>query len=46
MKTRFLKSVIATSKQTQPPMPWQRGKIRTASIKARKAETPPRRQSA
>lgn len=37
MKTRFIKSIIATAEQTEVEMPWKRGKRRQAFI-AKRAE--------
>ncbi|WP_299935593.1 hypothetical protein [uncultured Pelagimonas sp.] len=36
-KTRFIKSIVATAKETQTQMPWERGATRMASIARRRA---------
>ncbi|WP_168797961.1 hypothetical protein [Pacificoceanicola onchidii] len=37
---RFIKSIIETAKQEHPPMPWQRGVVRKATIEKRAAPLP------
>jgi hypothetical protein len=40
MKTRFIKSIAATAKQTRVAMPWTRGEHRQALIAARSQPRP------
>lgn len=40
MKTRFIKSIIATAKDAKTAMPWERGARREAFIAARKGQKP------
>jgi hypothetical protein len=44
MKSRFLKSIVATSKTQSQPMPWTRGKRREAMIK-RQSDRPMRKSA-
>lgn len=47
MKSRFLKSVIATaSKEAATPLPFTRGTTRTATLSRRSAAAPAPRKSA
>lgn len=45
MKTRFVKSVVATAKTTDVKMPWARGHRRDAMVAKRKDVTPERRSA-
>lgn len=45
MKTRFVKSVVATAKTTDVDMPWTRGLRREAMVAKRKEEAPVRRSA-
>ena len=45
MKTRFIKSAIATAKSTDVVMPWARGARREAFI-AKRTQSPVQRKSA
>ncbi|GAA4220671.1 hypothetical protein GGQ68_000441 [Sagittula marina] len=41
MKTRFIKSIVATAKANETTrMPWERGTARSTMIASRKAPTP------
>lgn len=46
MKTRFIKSIVETSRTTRAPLPWDRGTPRTAMITRRKDSPQPQRQRA
>ncbi|MGH1413849.1 MAG: hypothetical protein ACRBB0_10155 [Pelagimonas sp.] len=35
--TRFIKSIVATAKDTKTQMPWERGATRTATLARRRA---------
>ncbi|MFZ5964765.1 hypothetical protein ACOXXX_17620 [Thalassococcus sp. BH17M4-6] len=45
MKTRFLRSVVKTSQNTDVIMPWARGARRAAFVAKRKAPQPVRRSA-
>ncbi|CUH74887.1 hypothetical protein [Tropicibacter naphthalenivorans] len=45
MKTRFIKSIVATAKTTETRLPWERGAPRAAMI-ARRTEQQDQRKSA
>ncbi|WGW04226.1 hypothetical protein [Tropicibacter oceani] len=44
-QSRFIKSIIATSKQQQPAMPWHRGATRAAFVAGRKQAAPQARRA-
>ena len=44
-RTRFIRSIIATSKEGLTPMPWQRGAVRAATVAARKGQEPHRKRA-
>ncbi len=39
-QSRFIKSIIAASKEQQPPMPWFRGNSRAAFVQKRRPAEP------
>lgn len=45
-RTRFIKSVIATAKADNTPLPWARGDARKAMIAARQGKRAPLSKSA
>lgn len=46
MKTRFIRSIIATAEQTEVEMPWKRGKRRQAFIAKRADKAVNKRKTA